>query len=229
MKLMSVVRYGAVVATGLAALTACSAIPGFTSPAPVVQQAPISQGPFGLNPQQPGAGAVQQAPNAAGPFAQQAPVQVGGGQGSTIEPLDSLGGFGGEPQSSNGGYSGWGNSSNGSGGSRGGDGYSRSGSGSENGSNGSGGRTVGEAGQFDIFNQANFQGGFAQVTGVTVDDLASVDLNDLVSSAVNNSDQQMCLYTDAHFSGSAIKFPPHTQIQQFDRTLNDRVSSVRPC
>jgi hypothetical protein len=87
----------------------------------------------------------------------------------------------------------------------------------------------GEAGKFNVFNNANFQGGFADLTNLTIPDLTAVDLNDLISSAANNSDTMMCMFTDANFMGQKIPFPPHTQIQQFDANTNDTVSSVMPC
>jgi hypothetical protein len=87
----------------------------------------------------------------------------------------------------------------------------------------------GDDGEFDVFNNADFQGGFADLTKSTIPDLSVVGLNDLISSAVNNSDIKMCLFTDADFGGQMIPFPPHTQLQQFDANQSDQVSSVRPC
>jgi predicted lipoprotein with Yx(FWY)xxD motif len=54
MKFISVVRYGVIAATGLAALTACGQGGAPAALAPVVQQAPIAPTPLALPPQQPG-------------------------------------------------------------------------------------------------------------------------------------------------------------------------------
>jgi Peptidase inhibitor family I36 len=89
----------------------------------------------------------------------------------------------------------------------------------------------GDPGEFDVFNNAEFQGGFANLTNATIPDLGAnnLNLNDLISSAVNNSGTMMCLFPDANFMGQPIPFPPNTQLGQFDQNQNDTVSSVRPC
>ena len=89
----------------------------------------------------------------------------------------------------------------------------------------------GDPGEFDVFNNAEFQGGFANLTNATIPDLSAnnLSLNDLFSSAVNNSGTMMCLFPDANFMGQPIQFPPNTQLDQFDQNQNDTVSSVRPC
>jgi hypothetical protein len=89
----------------------------------------------------------------------------------------------------------------------------------------------GDPGEFDVFNNAEFQGGFANLTNATIPDLGAnnLQLNDLISSAVNNSGTTMCLFPDANFMGQPIQFPPNTQLGQFDQNENDTVSSVRPC
>jgi len=89
----------------------------------------------------------------------------------------------------------------------------------------------GDPGEFDVFNQGKFQGGFANFTNLTIPDLSAnnLNLNDLISSAVNNSGTMMCLFPDANFMGQPIQFPPNTQIDQFGTAQNDTVSSVRPC
>jgi hypothetical protein len=90
---------------------------------------------------------------------------------------------------------------------------------------------AGDPGEFDVFNNAEFQGGFANLTNATIPDLGAnnLNLNDLISSAVNNSGTKMCLFPDANFRGQPIVFPPNTQIDQFGTAQNDTVSSVRPC
>jgi hypothetical protein len=89
----------------------------------------------------------------------------------------------------------------------------------------------GDPGEFDVFNNAGFQGGFANFTNATIPDLGAdnLNLNDLISSAVNNSDTMMCLFPEANFMGQPISFPPNTQIEQFGPEQNDTISSVRPC
>lgn len=89
----------------------------------------------------------------------------------------------------------------------------------------------GDPGEFDVFDNAEFQGGFANLTNASIPDLGAnnVNLNDLISSAVNNSGTRMCLYPDANFRGQPIEFPPGTQLDQFGPNQNDTVSSVRPC
>ncbi|GAA3109191.1 hypothetical protein GCM10010464_85080 [Pseudonocardia yunnanensis] len=89
----------------------------------------------------------------------------------------------------------------------------------------------GDPGEFDVFNNAEFQGGFANLTNATIPDLGAdnLNLNDLISSAVNNSGTMMCLFPDPNFTGQPIQFPPNTQLGQFDQNENDTISSVRPC
>ena len=88
---------------------------------------------------------------------------------------------------------------------------------------------AGVAGEFDIFDAANFEGGFADLTNSTIPDLTPLKLNDLITSAVNNSNTKMCMFTDANFTGQRIEFPPHTQIQQFPTADDNAASSVKPC
>ena len=89
--------------------------------------------------------------------------------------------------------------------------------------------TGGVPGEFDVFDASDFEGGFADLTNSTIPDLTPLNLNDKISSAVNNSNTKMCLFTDANFKGQRIEFPPHTQIQQFPVNLDNAVSSVKPC
>ncbi|GAA1326632.1 peptidase inhibitor family I36 protein [Pseudonocardia xinjiangensis] len=87
----------------------------------------------------------------------------------------------------------------------------------------------GVPGEFDVFDASGFDGGFADLSNSTIPDLTPLNLNDKISSAVNNSNTKMCLFTDANFKGQRIEFPPHTQIQQFPVNLDNAVSSVKPC
>jgi hypothetical protein len=88
---------------------------------------------------------------------------------------------------------------------------------------------AGVPGEFGIFDASDFQAGFSDLTNSTLADLTPLNLNDKISSAVNNSDTKMCLFTDANFKGQRIEFPPHTQIRQFPVNLDNAVSSVKPC
>jgi hypothetical protein len=88
---------------------------------------------------------------------------------------------------------------------------------------------AGDQGEFKIFGAANFQGGFANVANSTIPDLTPFNLNDKITSAVNNSNIKMCLFTDANFQGQRTEFPPNTQIQQLSAAADNQVSSLKPC
>ncbi|GAA1211683.1 hypothetical protein GCM10009608_55180 [Pseudonocardia alaniniphila] len=99
--------------------------------------------------------------------------------------------------------------------------------------------------EFDLFENAQFDGFFANFDSTKVQSLTAFkvqgdpnqDQNDFFSSIANNSQTAMCVYSDINFRGKSLLINPGVAVsnlaaaqlgggQTFD--LNDQISSLAP-
>jgi hypothetical protein len=88
---------------------------------------------------------------------------------------------------------------------------------------------AGRPNEFDVFDDPNSQNGSTDLKNVSIADVSPSNLSDQFSSAVHNTNTQMCLFVDVNFQGMRIRFPPHTLISQFSAATDNKASSVAPC
>ena len=103
----------------------------------------------------------------------------------------------------------------------------------------------GNANEFDLFENAQFGGFFANFDNTKVESLTAFkvqgnpnqDQNDFFSSIANNSQTAMCVYSDINLKGKSLLINPGVTVsnlaaaqlgggQTFD--LNDQISSLAP-
>jgi|ERR1700754_3881361 Peptidase inhibitor family I36 len=84
--------------------------------------------------------------------------------------------------------------------------------------------------KFEVFDNPNFSGACQDATKAVPDESDPVfNFNDKLSSVVNNTDTEMCLFVDSNFGSISFRSEPHTKLASIGDPFNNSISSIEPC